>query len=166
MHSFLTQQGRNKSLSLFKNQKTRILLATDLASRGIDIKTVDLVINYDLCRDHREFVHRVGRCARGGRLGTAISLVTQFDIKKIKSIEAGIGETMEAIEIDEEDALKSMTAVIKAKKKAEMIISSKGESDMFEKLRARKQVFRDSLTKRKKVSKGFEAEDIGEQADK
>lgn len=156
LHSFLTQQARTKSLGLFKNQKTRILLATDLASRGIDIKTVDIVINYDLCRDHKDFVHRVGRCARGGKLGTAISLVTQFDVKRVKSIEAGINETMEAIEIDEEDALKSMSAVIKAKKKAEMTISVKGEADMFEKLRDRKKAFRDSLVKRKSVSKGLE----------
>lgn len=156
LHSFLTQKDRNKSLSMFKNQKTRVLLATDLASRGIDIKTVDIVINYDLCRDEKEFVHRVGRCARGGKLGTAISLVTQFDVNRVKSIEAGIGEKMEPIEIDEEDALKSMSAVIKAKKKAEMIISSKGESEMFEKLRARKKEFRDSLVKRKRVSKGLE----------
>ena len=163
LHSFLPQQSRNKSLSLFKNQKTRVLLATDLASRGIDIKNVDIVINYDLCRDHKDFVHRVGRCARGGKLGTAISLVTQFDVKRVKAIEAGIQETMEAIELDEEDALKSMSAVIKAKKKAEMIISTKGESDMFEKLRERKQMFRDSLIKRKKVSKGIEqGEDIFE----
>lgn len=142
-------------MSLFKNQKTRILIATDLASRGIDIKTVDVVVNYDLCRDEKDFVHRVGRCARGGKLGTAISLVTQFDVKRVKTIEAAIGETMEPIEIDEDDALKSMSAVIKAKKKAEMTISAKGEAEMFEKLRERKKMFRESLVKRKSVHLGL-----------
>ena len=131
-------------------------MTTDLSARGIDVKTVDLVINYDLCQDHREFVHRVGRCCRGGKIGTAISLVTQHDVKRVKAIEAGIDETMAAIEIDEEDALKSMSSIIKAKKKAEMIISRKGESECFEKLRARKKMFRDSLVKRKHASRGIE----------
>lgn len=141
----------------------RILLTTDLSARGIDVKTVDLVINYDLCQDHREFVHRVGRCCRGGKTGTALSLVTQHDVKRVKAIEAGIGETMEAETIDEEAALAGMSSVIKAKKKAEMIISRKGESECFEKLRARKKVFRDSILKKKKVSRGLEYDDTKEE---
>lgn len=156
LHSFLTQELRNKNLWLFKNQKVRILLTTDLAARGIDVKTVDLVINYDLCKDHREFVHRVGRCCRGAKAGTAISLVTQHDTNRIKAIELGIGEEMQEEKIIEEEALKIMSSVIKAKKKAEMLISRKGESEFFEKLRARKQQFRDSLIKRKSVSRGIE----------
>ena len=76
LHSFLTQKARTKSIEMFKNQKVRIFVTTDIAGRGLDIKNVDLVINFDLPRDHKEFVHRVGRAARGGRLGLAVSLVT------------------------------------------------------------------------------------------
>lgn len=124
-------------------------MTTDLSARGIDIKTVDLVINYDLPRDYKEFVHRVGRASRGGRLGLSISLVTQYNLDRLKSIEAGISEKMEKHELDEQEALKLMSGVIKAKKKAEMDISVKGEDEFFEKMRDRKNKFREVLAKRK-----------------
>ena len=149
LHSFLTQKARTKSISLFRNQKVSVFITTDLAARGIDIKTVDLVVNYDLPRDHKDFVHRVGRTARGGKLGLAVSLVTQYNVNCLKAIEQGIGEKMEKQEIDEREALKEMSAVIKAKKKAELDISVKGEDEVFEKMRGRKNEFREMLKKRK-----------------
>lgn len=150
LHSFLTQSARTKAIGMFKNQKVPILITTDIAARGIDVKTVDLVINYDLPRDHKDFVHRVGRTARGGRVGLAISLVTQYDTNRIKAIEAGIGgEEMRAQEFNEDEALKGSSAVIKAKKKAEVDIVSKGEEETFDKIRDRKHKFREMLLKRK-----------------
>lgn len=149
LHSFLTQKARNKAISMFKNQKVNVFITTDISSRGIDIKTVDLVINFDLPRDHKDFVHRVGRTARGGKVGLAISLLTQYDIKRLKAIEAGIDERMEKQPFDEEAALKLMSAVIKAKKKAETEMSYKGETDMFEKMRKRKDRFREALLQKR-----------------
>lgn len=74
IHSDLEQQDRTLNLIKFDNKSCRVLVATDLASRGIDIKDVNLVINYDLPNDHELYVHRIGRTGRAGQEGLAISL--------------------------------------------------------------------------------------------
>jgi len=75
LHSDLDQKQRNETLILFSNKSFPILIATDVASRGIDINDVDMVLNYDLPFDLEVFTHRIGRTARAGKSGLAISLV-------------------------------------------------------------------------------------------
>ncbi|CAN0310336.1 unnamed protein product, partial [Hapterophycus canaliculatus] len=77
LHSMLGQRRRTAALGKFKSQQTKVLVSTDVASRGLDIPAVDLVINFDVPRVATDYVHRVGRTARAGRRGRAISLVSQ-----------------------------------------------------------------------------------------
>lgn len=67
LHSVMTQNQRSKSLSAFKSGLVKVLIATDVASRGLDIPKVELVINYNIPRLTEDYVHRVGRTARAGR---------------------------------------------------------------------------------------------------
>merc|ERR1711972_760013 len=75
------------ALSGFKAKENRILVCTDVASRGLDVPAVDLVINYDIPRNSKDYIHRVGRTARAGRSGRAMTLVTQYDIELLQRIE-------------------------------------------------------------------------------
>jgi len=77
----MSQTKRLGSLARFKQKDAKILVATDVASRGLDIPSVDLVINYDLPMNPKDYIHRVGRTARAGKAGRAISFITQYDIE-------------------------------------------------------------------------------------
>ncbi|WKZ67259.1 MAG: DEAD/DEAH box helicase [Flavobacteriales bacterium] len=91
MHSDLDQSEREEVMLDFRNRKLRILVATDVVSRGIDIDDIDLVINYDVPRDPEDYVHRVGRTARAARKGTAITFVNEKEMREFGRIEALIG---------------------------------------------------------------------------
>ena len=88
IHSELEQQDRTLVLTKFANKSSRVLVATDLASRGLDIKDVEVVINYDLPSDHELYIHRIGRTGRAGQEGLALSIFTH----KERPILVGIGE--------------------------------------------------------------------------
>ncbi|KAG2384306.1 DEAD-box ATP-dependent RNA helicase [Vigna angularis] len=96
LYSFKSQTQRLEALHQFKSGKVSVLLATDVASRGLDIPTVDLVINYDVPRFPRDYIHRVGRTARAGRGGLALSLVTQVfsakNVAEMRMIDDGFEE--------------------------------------------------------------------------
>jgi ATP-dependent RNA helicase DDX49/DBP8 len=94
LHSELAQSQRNKNLSDFRSQRARILIATDVASRGLDIPEVNTVINFDVPRNPTDYVHRVGRTARAGRQGTSITFVGQRDVELVLAIEAYVGSKM------------------------------------------------------------------------
>ncbi|EIE19868.1 DEAD-domain-containing protein [Coccomyxa subellipsoidea C-169] len=116
LHSHLTQGRRLAALHRFKSGGVPILLATDVASRGLDIPTVDLVVNYELPSLPRDYVHRVGRTARAGRGGWALSLVTQYDVELVQHIESLIGHQLREFTLDEAQVLKGITRVYSAKR--------------------------------------------------
>ncbi|KAH6586294.1 hypothetical protein BASA50_000758 [Batrachochytrium salamandrivorans] len=84
LHGNLTQLQRLEALELFKEKKVSFLLATDLASRGLDISDVKTVINYDMPKNYSIYIHRVGRTARGERSGRAVSLIGEADRALLK----------------------------------------------------------------------------------
>ncbi|CAA7394295.1 unnamed protein product [Spirodela intermedia] len=120
LHSHKSQSLRLAALNRFKSRQVPVLLATDVASRGLDIPTVDLVINYDIPRYPRDYVHRVGRTARAGREGVSLSFITPSDVALIHEIEATIGEKLVAFECKENEVLEDITKVYKARRVARM----------------------------------------------
>ena len=86
LHSDLDQRDRNETLIMFSNKSYPILIATDVAARGLDIKDIDLVINYDLSNDPEVHVHRIGRTARAGAAGIAVTLVNDDEIDRFEDL--------------------------------------------------------------------------------
>ena len=77
------------------------MIATDVASRGLDIPAVDLVVNYDIPSNSKDYIHRVGRTARAGKTGRAITIVTQYDVEICQKIEGLIGMKLVEYDVDE-----------------------------------------------------------------
>lgn len=94
IHGQLSQSARLGALSKFRAKSRDVLVATDVAARGLDIPSVDAVINYDLPPDSKTYVHRVGRTARAGKSGKAVSLVSQYDVEVWMRIENAIGRKL------------------------------------------------------------------------
>ncbi len=86
-NSDLDQELRNETLQAFKDKKVQILFATDIAGRGLDIDNIDCVINYDLPRSPADYIHRIGRTARAGKSGVAISFIDYENMNHFKLIE-------------------------------------------------------------------------------
>ena len=97
----LEQDMRNETLQAFKDKKVRLLFATDIAARGLDIDDVECVINYDLPRSPADYIHRVGRTARAGKSGEAISFIDYETMDHFKLIEKRSGISLEREEIEE-----------------------------------------------------------------
>ena len=93
VHSKKSQEARTEALSLFKSGKIRVLVATDLMARGIDIKFLPYVINYELPRSPKDYVHRIGRTGRAESSGEAISLVSPEEEHHFKVIQKKMGKS-------------------------------------------------------------------------
>jgi ATP-dependent RNA helicase RhlE len=91
-HGDKSQGARTEALAKFKSRKTRVLVATDLAARGIDIQALPLVINYELPRSPKDYIHRIGRTGRAGMQGEAISLITPEEQHHFKVIQKKMGK--------------------------------------------------------------------------
>ncbi|CAH0475351.1 unnamed protein product [Peronospora belbahrii] len=153
LHSMMSQNRRLAALGKFKSGLSHILISTDVASRGLDIPEVDIVINFDLPRDADDYIHRVGRTARAGRNGQAISLVTQHDIELLQNIEAKVGKKMDDYESEtpEKKVLKLLNDVTTASRIAKMKLTERGFDDkVYARKRKRQEQLKRSNKKHKK----------------
>jgi len=97
LHSRLTQRERLTSLALFRSSVVPVLISTDVGARGLDIEDVAMVINWDIPNEPEEYTHRVGRTARAGKGGIAISFVTEKDEERILKIEERISASYSSV---------------------------------------------------------------------
>ncbi|WP_458455114.1 DEAD/DEAH box helicase [Methanobrevibacter sp.] len=86
LHGDMTQKTRDRVMNRFKNGNISILVATDVAARGLDIDNVDVIVNYDVPQNHDDYVHRIGRTARAGKTGLAFVLVSKDEINRFNTI--------------------------------------------------------------------------------
>ncbi|XP_071391144.1 probable ATP-dependent RNA helicase DDX47 isoform X2 [Centroberyx affinis] len=127
---FIPSKYKNKrlgALNKFKSKSRSVLLATDVASRGLDIPHVDCVINYDIPTHSKDYIHRVGRTARAGRSGKSITFVTQYDVELFQRIETLIGKKLPAFPTQEEEVMMLVERVSEAQRFARLEMKEQGE---------------------------------------
>ena len=105
IHGNKSQGARTKALDDFKQGRVQVLVATDIAARGIDIDLLPLVVNYDLPNVSEDYVHRIGRTARAGASGQAISLVSPEEVRDLRGIEKLIGQRISQCQVAGFDAV-------------------------------------------------------------
>ncbi|KAL2240270.1 DEAD-box ATP-dependent RNA helicase 10 [Sesamum indicum] len=126
INGHMTQSKRLGALNKFKAGECNILICTDVASRGLDIPSVDMVINYDIPTNSKDYIHRVGRTARAGRSGVAISIVNQYELEWYLQIEKLIGKKLPEYPAEEEEVLLLLERVTEAKRISQMKIKETG----------------------------------------
>ncbi|CRG98666.1 DEAD/DEAH box ATP-dependent RNA helicase, putative [Plasmodium relictum] len=136
LHGKLTQNQRLSSLNSFKANKYNILISTQVGARGLDLKDIKIVINFDLC-SCKEYIHRVGRTARAGKTGKSITFVTQYDVENFLSIEKQLNKKIEKFaDLDETDVLLYHEQSLEALRLSE--IEMKENQDLYKKKKYKK----------------------------
>ncbi|KAG9518971.1 putative ATP-dependent rRNA helicase rrp3, partial [Aureobasidium melanogenum] len=131
LHGQLSQSARLGALSKFRAGSRDILVATDVAARGLDIPSVDLVLNFDLPPDSKTYVHRVGRTARAGKAGRAVSFVTQYDVEVYQRIEKALAK-----KLPEHDAPRDQVMVFAEKVSEAQRVAVREMKDLHEKAKS------------------------------
>lgn len=118
LHGNLNQAARLGALNKFRSGAREILVATDVAARGLDIPNVDVVINYDVPENSKTYIHRVGRTARAGRSGRAVNFVSQYELEPFARIEAALGKKLPLFPTDKDEVMTFRTRVEEAQRLA------------------------------------------------
>jgi ATP-dependent RNA helicase RhlE len=100
LSSLLSQSNRERALEAFRSGEYRILVATDVAARGLDITDIDLVVNFDVPMQAEDYVHRIGRTGRAARFGRAVTLVSELDSRRTRDIERLLGEKIPRLKLE------------------------------------------------------------------
>lgn len=120
LHGQMSQNKRIAALTKFKAKNRSILISTDVASRGLDIPHVDIVINFDIPTHSKDYIHRVGRTARAGRSGRAVTFVTQYDVELYQRIEQLISKQLPLYSTQEEEVMLLQERVAEAQRIVKM----------------------------------------------
>lgn len=120
LHGQMSQNKRIAALTKFKAKNRSILISTDVASRGLDIPHVDIVINFDIPTHSKDYIHRVGRTARAGRSGRSITFVTQYDVELYQRIEQLISKQLPLYPTEEEEVMLLQERVSEAQRIVKM----------------------------------------------
>ncbi|WP_084493537.1 DEAD/DEAH box helicase [Brackiella oedipodis] len=115
LHGDMNQRQRNRTLKLLQNGRLQVLVATDVAARGIDVQGITHAINYDLPMQAEDYVHRIGRTGRAGRDGTAYSFATFTEKHKVRRIEDFTGQAIETSVIEGLEPIRQSTKVKRTK---------------------------------------------------
>lgn len=120
LHGQMSQNKRLAALNKFKAKNRSILISTDVASRGLDIPHVDVVLNFDIPTHSKDYIHRVGRTARAGRAGKACTFVTQYDVELYQRIEHLLGKQLPVYKCEEDEVMALQERVGEAQRTAKM----------------------------------------------
>lgn len=134
IHGNKSQNARTRALATFKKSGVRVLVATDIAARGLDINQLPQVVNFDLPNVPEDYVHRIGRTGRAGKEGQAVSLVSADEIKQLRDIEKLIGKPLErrledGFEPDHDLPASNSNINVKKSNKAKSGVSKKGTNN-------------------------------------
>ncbi|KAK0076477.1 hypothetical protein PV325_005292 [Microctonus aethiopoides] len=128
LHGQMTQNKRLAALTKFKAKNRSILISTDVASRGLDIPHVDVVINFDIPTHSKDYIHRVGRTARAGRGGSSITFVTQYDVELYQRIEELISKRLPKYNIVDDEVMLLQERVAEAQRLVRMELKDMEDS--------------------------------------
>ncbi|RUM77072.1 MAG: ATP-dependent helicase [Sulfurovum sp.] len=130
LHGDLEQMDRESIIKAYRRGQTKIMVATDVAARGLDVKDVSHVFNYHIPFDPQSYVHRIGRTGRAGKSGQAITLVTTDEFKELQRIQKEVGATMRLATIQDEKDLDDNSREYLANKIREISVH-RGATDML-----------------------------------
>lgn len=139
LHRWMKQRDRTNALQQFKQGTSKVLVATDLASRGLDVPDVFLVIQYNVPADPRDYIHRVGRVARRGRLGHSILLIDQHQVNFFLRIERHLLRPVTEYQIEEKRVLAYLNEAITAREMGRLDLDDAGFYERLELLKSQKE---------------------------